>query len=91
MKSRIKELEAGHHFTESHPKSFQTQDPPSKDPDQKTTGKKIGDELFEIDSLCEKAVNNYASKEEKITLFMTLFKGRSDVYAKRWKNKKGQS
>lgn len=91
LKARIKELEAGRHFTESHPKSFQTQDPLFKDPDKNKTGEKIEDELFAIDSLCEKAVNNYASTEKKITLFMTLFKGRSDVYAKRWENKKGQS
>ncbi len=28
---------------------------------------------------------------EKIKLFMTLFKGRDDVYAKRWENKKGDT
>ncbi|MHB8871818.1 MAG: TOTE conflict system archaeo-eukaryotic primase domain-containing protein, partial [Candidatus Doudnabacteria bacterium] len=31
------------------------------------------------------------SVEEKIKLFMSLFKGRNDVYAKRWQNKEGKS
>ncbi|MBU3953426.1 MAG: DEAD/DEAH box helicase family protein, partial [Proteobacteria bacterium] len=45
----------------------------------------------ETDSFCGKSVNHYSVKEDKIALFMSLFKGRSDVYAKRWQNKKGQS
>jgi len=32
-----------------------------------------------------------SSPPEKIKLFMSLFRGRNDVYAKRWQNKKGQS
>ena len=31
------------------------------------------------------------SVEEKIKLFMSLFKGRNDIYAKRWQNKEGKS
>ncbi len=30
-----------------------------------------------------------SSPRDKIDLFLTLFKGRSDVHAKRWKNNKG--
>lgn len=33
-------------------------------------------------------INNLSAPEEKIKLFMSLFKGRDDVYAKRWENKK---
>ncbi|OGI11373.1 MAG: helicase [Candidatus Margulisbacteria bacterium GWF2_35_9] len=36
-------------------------------------------------------VNNNSSDEEKINLFQSLFKGRSDVFAKRWVNKAGKS
>jgi hypothetical protein len=32
-----------------------------------------------------------ASPREKIRLFMSLFKGRDDVYARRWENKAGKS
>ena len=36
------------------------------------------------------ATKNFKA-EEKIKLFMSLFKGREDVYAKRWQNKEGKS
>jgi superfamily II DNA or RNA helicase len=36
-------------------------------------------------------VNRFSDPDEKIKLFMSLFKGRDDVYAKRWVNKKGVS
>ncbi|KAF0235836.1 MAG: type III restriction protein res [Prolixibacteraceae bacterium] len=36
-------------------------------------------------------VNKHSSSTEKIELFMSLFKGREDVYAKRWENKKQQT
>ena len=36
-------------------------------------------------------VNNFSPINEKIFLFMSLFKGRNDVYAKKWQNKKGVS
>ncbi len=31
--------------------------------------------------------NKYSSSEDKINLFMSLFQGRQDVYARRWENK----
>lgn len=41
---------------------------------------------------CEpKGVYNKSSNSEKINLFMSLFKGRTDVYAKRWQNREGKS
>ena len=36
-------------------------------------------------------VTNSSSPEDKINLFMSLFRGRDDVYAKRWQNKEGKS
>lgn len=36
-------------------------------------------------------VTNSSSPEEKIKLFKSLFRGRDDVYAKRWQNKEGKS
>ena len=36
-------------------------------------------------------VCNNSSSQEKIELYMTLFKGREDVHAKRWQNKQGKS
>ena len=36
-------------------------------------------------------VNNTSDSTSKIKLFMSLFKGRDDVYAKRWENKKKEA
>ncbi len=36
-------------------------------------------------------INQYSPTNEKILLFISLFKGRNDVYAKKWQNKKGFS
>lgn len=41
-------------------------------------------------SVERKKVTNISSPEEKIELFRTLFKGRDDVYSKRWQNKEGK-
>ena len=39
----------------------------------------------------QEQVTNNSSPEEKINLFKSLFRGRDDVYAKRWQNKEGKS
>ncbi|NSW89531.1 MAG: DEAD/DEAH box helicase family protein [Firmicutes bacterium] len=36
-------------------------------------------------------VTNSSTPEDKINLFMSLFRGRDDVYAKRWQSKEGKS
>lgn len=36
-------------------------------------------------------VINTSSPQEKINLFMSLFRGRTDVYAKKWQSKEGKS
>ncbi|MGV8137104.1 MAG: hypothetical protein AB2L20_17970 [Mangrovibacterium sp.] len=36
-------------------------------------------------------VNKRSDPDEKIRLFMSLFRGRNDVYAKRWENKAKQT
>ncbi|WP_321415069.1 hypothetical protein [uncultured Desulfobacter sp.] len=37
------------------------------------------------------SVTRFSQNHEKIDLFMSLFKGRTDVYAKKWQSKKGAS
>lgn len=39
----------------------------------------------------DRKVNQQSGSGDKIKLFKSLFRGRSDVYAKRWQNSKGQS
>lgn len=36
-------------------------------------------------------VSRFSQNDQKIDLFMSLFRGRSDVYAKKWQSKKGAS
>jgi len=36
-------------------------------------------------------INKYSAASKKIQIFMSFFRGRNDVYAKRWENKKGVS
>ena len=39
----------------------------------------------------ENTINQYSPVNEKISLFMSLFRGRNDLHAKKWQNKKGFS
>ncbi|QUH26411.1 TOTE conflict system archaeo-eukaryotic primase domain-containing protein [Serpentinicella alkaliphila] len=71
--------------------------------EQLNTGYSIYDiEDREVTSICEdkniktseikvNSINKDSSASEKIKLFMNLFKGRPDVYAKRWQDKVGKS
>ena len=51
-------------------------------------------ELVAQESPCKiqlSALKDFANTADKISLFMSLFKGRDDVYAKRWQSKDGRS
>ncbi|MBN2242584.1 MAG: DEAD/DEAH box helicase family protein [Acidobacteria bacterium] len=41
-----------------------------------------------IDDIPNSIISNTSDSSEKIRLYMTLFKGRDDVYARRWENRK---
>ncbi len=58
---------------------------------QKTLSKENKQNLVSLKSTVVDNINKYSPKNEKIKLFRSLFKGREDVYAKRWTNKKGMS
>lgn len=47
----------------------------------------FGGLLTENLSLTKEAVNNKSAPDDKVRLFLSLFRGREDVYAKRWENK----
>lgn len=40
------------------------------------------------DNIPDSIISNTSDSSEKISLFISLFKGRDDVYAKRWENRK---
>ena len=69
-------------------------------PSQSTQSKQQNDVHSELNSVAiptnnitdvTSLINNFSPTNEKIFLFMSLFKGRNDVYAKKWQNKKGVS
>ncbi len=83
LKARIEELESALRLTHlSHvvPHPDPTPDPciPSASVDISVDG-------------ADKPVSHYSPISDKIELFMSLFKGRSDVYAQKWYSKKGTS
>ncbi len=86
LKAKIKALEASSSLSESYSETLQSQFLINK-----VSDKCPEDELVQTGSAPDKAVNNYSSTKVKIALFVSLFKGRDDVYARRWQNKKGQS
>ena len=47
--------------------------------------------FISMDNYTRSGVTMYSNETEKIRLFMSLFIGREDVYAKRWKNQKGKT
>jgi hypothetical protein len=49
---------------------------------------KIGLGAEATDGFCDSIITNKSDSTDKIRLFKALFKGREDVYAKRWENKK---
>ncbi len=65
-----------------------TKTDPSKNRNAKLTSEKIIIDSRSTDNNSFSYVNNTSDSISKIKLFMSLFKGRDDVYAKRWKNKK---
>lgn len=99
LKSKIKELEAASDSFKPRSKRTQTQEVLFNEiqpaaPNNKTK-KPVEKDSLEISAdpstIFSKPINQYSSKEDKIELFMSLFRGRSDVYARRWENKKGKS
>jgi superfamily II DNA or RNA helicase len=56
-----------------------------------STETQIENHVAENTSKSMEIINKHSAASKKIQLFMSLFRGRSDVYAKRWENKKGGS
>ncbi|MBM4272389.1 MAG: DEAD/DEAH box helicase [Deltaproteobacteria bacterium] len=52
---------------------------------------KLTDKRIPFSPVGETIITNRSSIEEKISLFRHLFRGREDVYAKRWENRAGKS
>ena len=75
LKAKIQEIETNAEFVIPHHGTVQSREALFQEPQVPN----------------DKPVSLYSESDEKIALFMSLFKGRTDVYAKKWQNKKGFS
>lgn len=83
LKARLRELtekSANHIPLQQHLLAF-----------TKTSNMNLDIECTDIRFINQKSITKYSPGHEKIVLFMSLFKGRTDVYAKKWHNKNGMT
>ena len=91
LKAKIREFEFNSEVVISHHEPAQDRETLFKAP-EKPVSKQQSDTTALNDNFSnDKPVTRYSQNHEKVALFMSLFKGRPDVYAKKWKNKKGFS
>jgi len=91
LKAKIRELEFNSEVVISHHGIVQPRESLFQEPEEFFSNQKSGAKTFEDSFSNDKPVTQYSQSHEKIALFMSLFKGRTDVYAKKWQNKKGSS
>ncbi len=91
LKAKLKTIEAEPSSFNTLPDTYQAQELLFEKTRKPESDNQVQEDLIGIEPLCVKPVHHYSGKEDKIELFMSLFKGRNDVYAKRWENRKGQS
>lgn len=91
LKAKIREFESNSEVVIAHPEPVQSRETLFQAP-KEPVSKQISDTITLNDNFPnDKPVTRCSQNHEKITLFMSLFKGRKDVYAKKWQNKKGFS
>ena len=87
LKAKIRELESS---LIPHHKTVKTEETLYHDPENAVSCRQSGAAPV-INTFNNKPLSQYSRNYEKIALFMSLFKGRTDVYAKKWQNQKGIS
>ena len=84
LKEEIKRLKIQSGLTAGREESHESSDAVSvQAPEPELFGKQAETEP----STSDEAINKRSDPDEKVRLFMSLFRGRDDVYAKRWENK----
>jgi superfamily II DNA or RNA helicase len=91
LKQKIKALEAGSKERVASNDGVTDDAFPYSQPDAVGSEAEIESNVTEYSSISKEIINKHSAASKKIQLFMSLFRGRSDVYAKRWENKKGGS
>jgi len=89
LKSRIRELEDKLKDRTADGLSLSEQPISSFGSDKKQSDPIVENRKGKTKTECDDAIDQRSDYRKKIGLFMSLFKGRRDVYAKRWVNKKG--
>ena len=87
LKAKIRELESGSENLTSRHKPAQSSTTLSKE--FKITSSNPKSDVAKPSEKNAGLITRYSQNNEKINLFMSLFKGRTDVYAKKWQSKKG--
>jgi superfamily II DNA or RNA helicase len=91
LKAKIQEIETTSEFGIPHHGTVQPRESLFQEPQEPISNQKSGEADLDGNFSNDKSVTRYSENDEKIALFMSLFKGRTDVYAKKWQNKKGFS
>ncbi len=91
LKQRIKALEIGNGYDVAPDQPFVELSLPASSTGGHQAHLEIENKIQKYASNCDDPIDKNSDTQKKIKLFMSLFRGRSDVYAKRWENKKGDS
>lgn len=89
LKAKIRDLKSKSEIIIPHHKSIQFRETLFQEPKKPVPSQKSGAAASAKNSA--RTVTRHSQNDEKIDLFMSMFKGRTDVYAKKWKSKKGTS
>ena len=89
LKAKIQELESKFEPSIIPQKPAQSKETLSKETNDKSSIRQPDAVSLEFNFDNDNRVTRYSRNHEKIALFMSLFKGRADVYAKKWQSKKG--
>ena len=91
LKAKIQEFESNSEIVIPHHELIQSQGTLFQAPEEPVSKQRSDTTTLSDNYLNDKPVTRCSQNHEKIALFMSLFKGRTDVYAKKWQNKKGFS
>jgi len=91
LRQRIMELQIGNVYDVAPDNPFLKQSLSVSSPSEHQAHFEIKNGIKKYVPNCEDPIDKNSDSQKKIELFMSLFRGRSDVYAKRWENKKGGS
>ena len=92
LKEKIRKFESNSEVVASHNEAGQLRETLFQEPEEPVSNQQPDttalNDNFPNDKPVIRRISRYSQNHEKIALFMSLFKGRNEVYAKKWQNKK---